>query len=146
MNHPSFRCPSCGSPRVRRSRTSSLLEMPKRVIGTYPFRCMSCHHRFGQNVWFLQKLKYAKCPNCLSLDLGDWPHIVRHVKPWYRFLLTLGGHGYRCPNCRFNFVSLRPRETAHEEVGTPVSPMPGRDAAVSTSPTPATATGTIASE
>jgi DNA-directed RNA polymerase subunit RPC12/RpoP len=90
---------------------SSMLETPKRLIGTYPFRCSECHHRFLRNVWVLNKLKFAKCPKCLGLELTNWPRTANRVKPFYRFLLTLGAHPYRCAVCRLNFVSFRPRES-----------------------------------
>jgi hypothetical protein len=40
------RCPECGAVEMRRSRTRSTLERLARAINMYPFRCVSCHHRF----------------------------------------------------------------------------------------------------
>jgi DNA-directed RNA polymerase subunit RPC12/RpoP len=111
MKHPSFRCAACGSHSLRRSHRHSLLELPKMVTGQYPFRCNECHHRFFINVWFVSKLKVAKCPHCLSLKLTEWPDDRRHrTRPWQKLMILFGANRYRCSACRTNFVSFRNRE------------------------------------
>jgi predicted RNA-binding Zn-ribbon protein involved in translation (DUF1610 family) len=41
-----FACPKCGSPDVRRSRSSGFLAGILRMFGRWPFRCRSCRARF----------------------------------------------------------------------------------------------------
>jgi DNA-directed RNA polymerase subunit RPC12/RpoP len=77
------------------------------VIGQYPFRCLDCNCRFWINVWLFAKLRYAKCPRCLGLELTTWP--PKRARLQQRILVRLGAHRYRCAACRKNFVSFLPR-------------------------------------
>jgi DNA-directed RNA polymerase subunit RPC12/RpoP len=109
MNKPSgFRCESCGSANIRRSRGQSVLEFAQMALGTYPFRCLACNYRFPVNIWLWSKLKYAKCPKCLSFDLTIWPKKRYVVSAWGALLMTFGAHRYRCSVCRYHFLSFRP--------------------------------------
>jgi len=41
-----FRCPHCGSDRLRRSHTHGLFELLlRRVFAIKPLRCTACHYR-----------------------------------------------------------------------------------------------------
>jgi DNA-directed RNA polymerase subunit RPC12/RpoP len=76
--------------------------------GNYPFRCLSCSHRFWGSIWMFSIWQYAKCPKCLGLELSVWPRRSYHLSLGSKLRLTLGGHPYRCARCRCNFVSFRP--------------------------------------
>ena len=102
-------CPACGSSTIRLSRRQNIGELSKMAVGTYPFRCISCNHRFWANIWLWSVWKYAKCPRCLNLDLTTWSHKVQHFSYWKKLMLTLGARRHRCARCRYNFVSFRPR-------------------------------------
>jgi hypothetical protein len=108
MNAP-LTCPACASTAIRRSRRQSVSELKNMAFGTYPFRCIACNHRFWANIWMWSVWKYAKCPKCLSLDLATWSRKSQHLNYWKKLLLTLGARRHRCPRCRCNFVSFRPR-------------------------------------
>ncbi len=79
------------------------------LVGIYPFRCLDCDARVWVSVWLFEKLPFAKCPKCLSIDLTPWPEKHFHPSLWHKLLVTLGAHRYRCMPCRHNFLSFRPR-------------------------------------
>jgi transposase-like protein len=101
-------CEFCGSARLRRSRRRSKSELLTMLIGTYPFRCLDCNGRFSVNVFLLSTLAFARCRKCLGLNLTTWERRAYHVSPLKKLMLSFGGRRYRCPSCRYNFVSFRP--------------------------------------
>jgi len=109
MSDAALACPKCGSSSVRRSRRVNASEMAKMTMGVYPFRCNSCGERFWGSVWLFAVWKWAKCPLCLNLNLTDWPKRRYHLNWWTQILTGLGAQKHRCPRCRHNFVSFRPR-------------------------------------
>ena len=102
-----FSCPHCGSPDVRRSRRHGMGEVPKMLLGVYPFRCLNCGERFFGNVWLLATKGYANCPKCLRLDVQPWVRREGRVSAWDQLRMILGAQTYRCIACRYTFLSFR---------------------------------------
>jgi DNA-directed RNA polymerase subunit RPC12/RpoP len=107
MNQYGFPCPTCGSGDIRRSRRQDWLEIPKMLVGIYPFRCLKCGDRFFGNVWILATGGNANCPQCLRLDVKPSTRTEAHLKRREKFMLAMGAHMYRCVPCRLNFLSFR---------------------------------------
>jgi transposase-like protein len=107
---PTLECTNCGSNDVRLAHYTSTMERINAFFGFQPFRCRDCRHRFTTSIWLLGTLAYAKCPKCLGLNLVYWSK--KHYKPnaYKNFLISMGAQRYRCPGCRCNFVSFRPRK------------------------------------
>jgi len=135
MRTPVLICQNCGGTSLRRSKRQSFLELGRMLVGVYPFRCLDCGTRFWCSVWLLSKLAFAKCPRCLSLELTTWPE--KYFRPTLKLslLMTLGAHRYRCPGCRCNFLSFRPRKLGvvsvvdqPEIVAEPITAPPGAKA------------------
>jgi transposase-like protein len=127
MTIPTIECTSCGSNNVRLARYNGAVERINAFFGFQPFRCRDCRHRFTTSIWLLGNLAYAKCPKCLGMNLVHWSK--KHYKPHFykNFLISMGAQRYRCPGCRCNFVSFRPRNrmTTHEEPERPqIAPEP----------------------
>ncbi len=110
MNIPSLECANCGSKQIRRARYANWAERLRGIIGIHPFRCRRCTHRFSVSIWLFGKLRYAKCPRCLRLELTTWSRRYYKVGLGKNFLIAFGAQKYRCPSCRCNFVSFRPRK------------------------------------
>ena len=110
MNIPSLECANCGSKQIRRARYANWAERLRGVLGIHPFRCRRCTHRFSVSIWLFGKLRYAKCPRCLRLELTTWSRRYYKVGFLKNFLIAFGAQKYRCPACRCNFVSFRPRK------------------------------------
>ena len=110
MNIPSLECANCGSKQIRRARYANLGERLRGILGIHPFRCRRCTHRFLVSIWLFGKLRYAKCPRCLRLELSTWSRRYYKVGFAKNFLIVFGAQKYRCPSCRCNFVSFRPRK------------------------------------
>jgi hypothetical protein len=110
MRVPVLTCGNCGSTSLRRSKRQSILELPRMLMGVYPFRCLDCDARFWVSVWLFSKLPFAKCPRCLSVELTTWPERYYHPTIWCNLLMVFGAHRYRCTPCRCNFLSFRPRQ------------------------------------
>ena len=111
MNIPSLECANCGSKQIRRARYKSWSERLGGIFGVHPFRCRRCTHRFSVSVWLFGKLRYAKCPRCLRLELTTWSRRYYKVGFVKSFLIAFGAQKYRCASCRCNFVSFRPRKS-----------------------------------
>ena len=124
MNIPSLECAHCGSRQIRRARYLNWGERLRGVLGIHPFRCRKCTHRFLVSVWLFGKLRYAKCPRCLRLELTTWSRRYYKVGFIKTFLVVFGAQKYRCPACRCNFVSFRPRK-APANSGEQPSDVPG---------------------
>jgi DNA-directed RNA polymerase subunit RPC12/RpoP len=116
MKPSGFRCENCGSANIRRSRGQSVFEFFQMALGTYPFRCIACNYRFPVNLWLWSKLKYAKCPKCLNFNLTIWPKGRYWLNAWGSLLVAFGAHRYRCPACRYHFLSFRPTHDAQLDV------------------------------
>lgn len=110
MNIPSLECANCGSNQIRRARYANWGERLRGVLGIHPFRCRRCGHRFLVSVWLFGKLRYAKCPRCLRLELTTWSRRYYKVDFLKNCLVVFGAQKYRCASCRCNFVSFRPRK------------------------------------
>jgi DNA-directed RNA polymerase subunit RPC12/RpoP len=109
LKTPALVCEQCGSQNLRRARLQGLSDAVRAMVGIYPFRCRDCKHRFSISILLWSQLAYAKCPKCLRTDLGTWSRM--HYKPglFSNFLVTFGAQKYRCTQCRYNFVSFRPK-------------------------------------
>ena len=112
MINAAHKCESCGSANLRLSRAHTAMELLRASLGSYPFRCLDCNHRFWVNIWLFSKLTYAKCPKCLGRELTDWPPRGYHLSTWKKLMMTFGAHKYRCLACRYNFLSFRRAEAA----------------------------------
>jgi hypothetical protein len=68
----------------------------------------------------------------LRTELGTWPQ--RHYNPGFaaNLLLELGARKYRCPACRYNFVSFRRRLGSRQVETVLESGEAGRDVALFT--------------
>jgi DNA-directed RNA polymerase subunit RPC12/RpoP len=116
MNHPHLICENCGSENLRRSRRRSLSEFRRMAFGDYPFRCVDCGHRSWINVLLLSKLKYAKCPRCMSLKVTRCTSKSLHLSFTNELRLSAGARLYRCTLCHHPFASfLRPFEPASQQ-------------------------------
>lgn len=109
MKIDDLECEQCGSRNIRRARLCTWKDRLRVLIGVYPFRCFDCQTRFIAGVLLLSKAPYAKCPKCLRTELSAWSR--RHYNPGLsaNLLIELGARKYRCPACRYNFVSFRRR-------------------------------------
>lgn len=107
MTHPEFSCLSCGSGSLRRSYSGTWRDLPKMLVGTYAFRCLTCKRRSFINVWLYSKQKYAKCPQCLSLEIVGRTHKPHRPSLWKRLLLGMGANRYRCLVCHHRFLSFK---------------------------------------
>jgi hypothetical protein len=112
MTKTEFVCSACGSPNVRRSRRTSALELPRMMLGTYPFRCLDCRRRVWINIWLFSRKKRPACPRCLALDVNPIDPATMRRGLWRRILVTLGAHGYRCNHCRRAFLAFKHLESA----------------------------------
>lgn len=108
MKPSAVACRYCGSANLRRSRRASWLELIPMTLGSYPFRCSDCSQRFWVSIWLVSRLKYAKCPKCLGLELTPWSRRHYRLNLWKNLLSTFGAHRYRCAACRHYFLSFRP--------------------------------------
>jgi DNA-directed RNA polymerase subunit RPC12/RpoP len=104
----SLQCERCGSAQLRKSRRQSAGDILASLRGKSPIRCVDCGHRFMTNLLQFEKLPFARCPKCFNLKLE-----VAQIKTYHHNTLTrsvmllLGAHRYRCPSCRYNFLSFR---------------------------------------
>jgi DNA-directed RNA polymerase subunit RPC12/RpoP len=108
MKPSAIACPYCGSTGLRRSRRASWLEILPMTIGSYPFRCSDCNQRSWISIWLFSRLKYAKCPKCLGMELTPWSRRHYRLNLWGNLLSTFGARRYRCSACRYYFLSFRP--------------------------------------
>lgn len=121
MKQSAIACPYCGGLNLRRSRRQAWFEFLGMIFGRYPFRCLDCNQRSWVSVWLFSRLRYAKCPKCLGLELTGWPRKHHHLTLWGNLLSTFGAHRYRCSKCRCNFLSLRPRHPCPSDLPTGLS-------------------------
>lgn len=131
MKSFTLRCEKCGSVNLRQSRRQSLGDFLSILRGSSPVRCMDCGHRSIGNLLQFEKLPFARCPKCFSLKLE-----IAQNKPYHHVTLTrsvmllLGARRYRCPACRYNFLSFRfqdpetmlPIETTNAQASRPQDP------------------------
>ena len=62
------------------------------------------------NLLQFEKLPFARCPKCfnLRLEIAQMQIKSYHHNTFTRsVMLLLGAHRYRCPSCRYNFLSFR---------------------------------------
>lgn len=88
------------------------------VLGLYPVTCRACGCGFLSHAWRWPFLVYARCPKCAGVRLDDWEERYHWPPAYKRALVLAGARRQRCPSCRLNFVSFRPRWTAAQESGT----------------------------
>ena len=110
MKQTEFTCSACGSANLRRSHSTSVLELPKMALGTYPFRCLDCRERFWLNIWFSARGKCAMCPRCLICEVMPVPKESIRLTLRKRLLLGIGAHAFRCSVCRHSFISFKRAE------------------------------------
>jgi DNA-directed RNA polymerase subunit RPC12/RpoP len=108
MKPSAVACPYCASTSLRRSRRASWFELIPMSIGSYPFRCFDCNQRSWINIWLVSRMRYAKCPKCLGLELTPWSRRHYRLSFWKNLLSTFGAHRYRCAACRYYFLSFKP--------------------------------------
>lgn len=110
-------CPECGG-EVRSERMRGLREHSLALFGFYAFRCSACHHRFLERPVALTSVAYARCPQCLRMDLTTWDPKYYRVGFWTESKVWLGAYRWRCEPCRRNFVSWRMRREKYVRPGT----------------------------
>ena len=122
MRHPDFTCHRCGSDNLKRSRQTTLRDVPKMLLGRYPFRCLDCKERTWIDLRLFSSGKQVRCPRCLSLDVVAISPARLGGGLWKNLLLSIGGHGYRCSVCTHKFVSFKkPEQHQHPEQHHPPS-------------------------
>jgi DNA-directed RNA polymerase subunit RPC12/RpoP len=107
MKSNAIACRYCGSASLRRSRRQAWYEALRMMAGSYPFRCLDCNERSWASVWLVSRLRYAKCPKCLGLELTPWSRRHYRLSFWQNLVSTFGAHKYRCAKCRYYFLSFR---------------------------------------
>lgn len=108
MKSFTLHCKKCGSVNLRQSRRQSLGDFLSILRGGSPVRCVDCGHRFVGNLLQFEKLPFARCPKCFSLNLEIAQNKPYHHVTFMRsVMLLLGARRYRCPSCRYNFLSFR---------------------------------------
>ncbi|HLH03099.1 MAG TPA: hypothetical protein VKX25_10035 [Bryobacteraceae bacterium] len=105
MTHPEFTCIHCGSGELRRSRRTSLADLPKILMGKYPFRCLNCKERMWIDLF--RKGRQVRCPRCLTADVISIPDERVHFGFWKVQLMRMGARAYRCSFCAHKFVSFK---------------------------------------
>ena len=103
-------CPNCGSRYLRESRPRSFEEKINRLRFISPLRCMDCKTRFIASTFVLSDFFYARCPECLRMDLGMWTGKTHEPPFFMRVKISFGAKRWRCEYCRINFASFRPRK------------------------------------
>lgn len=103
-------CPTCGTRDVRVSRPPGWDGYLKSLVGVSRLRCRRCNNRWETSVWANGSWRYARCPRCYRQELTKWQEHHYNPPRWTRFLLRLGATAQRCPACRCNFASFRPRK------------------------------------
>lgn len=106
-----FKCPTCGSRRVRHSHAQSWQESVLNWLGWYAARCRECDTRFMGHLMMAGNWVYAKCPRCYRTDLATWDEKRVRARTWTSIKLWLGAGKMRCEACRCNFSSFRPRKS-----------------------------------
>jgi transposase-like protein len=114
-------CPSCASLNIRPSKARSASESLQVAAGFYPFRCLDCSYRFSLFLWPLAPFGVARCPRCLGSRLHSWPQKRYRPSATQRILAAFGARRYRCPACRYYFVSFRRTSRRNEETESPAS-------------------------
>ena len=129
MRHPEFTCNHCGSGELRRSRSTSLIELPKILMGKYPFRCLDCKERTWIDL--LRRGKQVRCPRCLTVHVAVTPHQRMRASFWQRQLLRMGARAYRCSFCSHRFVTFKKptQETPETRAPEETQPEPARQMA-----------------
>jgi hypothetical protein len=80
------------------------------------------------NLLQFEKLPFARCPKCFSLNLE-----IAQNKPYHHVtftrsvMLLLGAHRYRCAPCRYNFLSFRFQDPETRRQAGADAPMPQRE-------------------
>jgi len=100
-------CPQCGSKQLRISKVRGFRQRLRGIIGILPFRCKQCEHGFESAIWNLSKIRYARCPKCLRMELTTWSEQYYNPPRMTLLKLRLGATPYRCDSCRCNFASFR---------------------------------------
>jgi C4-type Zn-finger protein len=100
-------CPQCGTREIRVSKSRTLSEYFKGVVGIYQLRCRRCPARWQTSAWSGGDWRYARCPRCYRQELTTWSEQYYHPPRWTTVLLRAGATPYRCAACRCNFASFR---------------------------------------
>src|SRR5271163_1777631 len=103
-------CPKCGSRFLRASTPRDLSEKLGKLRFMDPMRCGDCGTRFIGNTLEWSDWRYARCPECLRMDLNVWTGDT--YKPTFQMAvgIRLGAKRYRCEYCRLDFTSFRRRQ------------------------------------
>jgi len=96
---------------VRKSLPSTTWERFTDIFGFFHVRCRYCDLRFKKGIFDIGNMFYTRCPRCYRLDLTTWNPDNYHIRPWWRFLMTIGARRCRCNACRHIFLSFRPKKS-----------------------------------
>ena len=103
-------CPKCGSRYLRESQPRTVAERAGKLKFLAPLRCMDCKTRFVARTLVFRDMFFAKCPDCLRMDLNSWSGKTYDPPLMMRIKISLGAQRWRCEYCRKNFVDFRPRK------------------------------------
>ncbi len=91
------------------SRPRTWKEQLNKLRFILPLRCGDCKTRFTANTLIWSDIKYARCPNCLRMDLNSWSKENFEASWFSGVKMKMGAHLWRCEYCRLNFASFRRR-------------------------------------
>lgn len=100
-------CPRCGSTRAWISRPQGISEKIGQILGRQPARCRECRHRYIAKFRNWEFWRFARCPRCYRVELGQWQEEYYRPRWPTRLALVLGAKPVRCEACRYNFTSYR---------------------------------------
>lgn len=101
-------CERCGGSQWRIT-SDGILDDLRNAFGSVLYKCVRCGRRRRRRVWPVTQFIVAHCPRCFSQQLQVWNRAF--VPPSFRRSLAfaIGGEAYRCYECQYVFVSLKPR-------------------------------------
>lgn len=106
-------CERCGGSQWRIA-SDGLLDDLRNTFGNVLYKCIRCGKRRRHREWPVSQSIVAHCPRCFSRQLQVWNRAF--VPPSFRrsIAFALGGQAYRCYECQYVFVSLRPRQSLRD--------------------------------
>jgi len=101
-------CPQCRSEDCFRSHRKGLRDFFFTILGSRPWRCHTCDHRFYARRVATSFACYVHCSKCGNLDLERIARNRVDEDPLAFLKRRFGFPAYRCDPCRHRFFSLRP--------------------------------------
>lgn len=112
-------CPYCSSGPVSRRHRKGIVDYALSVAGLYPYRCGKCERSFRAPRSADQASRDDAapgviCPRCGGRKSRRIPSGNVTPRLGNYFWRKFGVPGYRCPECRMRFFSMRPRVSSPE--------------------------------